>query len=197
MVNVGHNPVTDWARGTAFPTPPETYDVIHTQPEVLMMTTLEKVRRLEQYIAVSTTMVDPVLDMTIDKLLTRATTRMLALKARLASQLAEFEEKYALKSAEFIPATKKARWATKWISSSGQLPWKCWPISRNVCHYWGEKLLDESLSLRRLRKHYRSIAAGPKVRITVPAGENHHPGSKYPRDPHHLNSHKRRQENHA
>jgi len=66
-----------------------------------MMTTLEKVRRLEQYIAVDNSAVDPVLDMTIDKLLAREIERMRELKARLADQLAEFEERYALKSADF------------------------------------------------------------------------------------------------
>ena len=78
-----------------------------------MMTTLEKVRRLEQYIAVSTTMVDPVLDMTIDKLLARATERMLALKDRLSTQLAEFEEKYALKSVDFYPRYENGKMGDK------------------------------------------------------------------------------------
>jgi hypothetical protein len=49
-----------------------------------MMTTLEKVRRLEQYIAVDNSVVDPVVDMIIDKLLAREIERMRALKARLA-----------------------------------------------------------------------------------------------------------------
>ena len=66
-----------------------------------MMTTLEKVRRLEQYIAVDNSAVDPVLDIAIDKLLAREIERMRELKARLADQLAEFEERYALKSADF------------------------------------------------------------------------------------------------
>ncbi|MEW5766245.1 MAG: hypothetical protein AB1797_01290 [bacterium] len=66
-----------------------------------MMTTLEKVRRLEQYIAVDNSAVNPVLDMTIDKLLAREIERMSELKARLAKQLSEFEERYALKSADF------------------------------------------------------------------------------------------------
>ncbi|MCH8293873.1 hypothetical protein IH992_22545 [Candidatus Poribacteria bacterium] len=66
-----------------------------------MITTLEKVRRLEQYIAADSSTVDPVLDMTIDKLLARELTRMLELKARLTNQTVEFEDDYSLKSADF------------------------------------------------------------------------------------------------
>jgi len=66
-----------------------------------MVTTLEKVRRLEQYIAIDSSAVDYVLDMTVDKLLAREVERMRELKARLTDQLAEFEERYALESADF------------------------------------------------------------------------------------------------
>jgi len=66
-----------------------------------MVTTLEKVRRLEQYIAVDSSAVDNVLEMTVDKLLAREVERMRDLKARLMDQLAEFEERYALESADF------------------------------------------------------------------------------------------------
>jgi len=66
-----------------------------------MITTLEKVRRLEQYIAADSSTVDPVLDMTIDKLLSRELTRMLELKARLTNQMVEFEDDYSLKSTDF------------------------------------------------------------------------------------------------
>ena len=65
------------------------------------MTTLEKVRRLEQYLAVDESVVNPVLDMTIEKLLRRETERVLDLKKRLMQQLQEFEENYGLKSADF------------------------------------------------------------------------------------------------
>lgn len=65
------------------------------------MTTLEKVRRLEQYIAVDSSAVDPVLDMSIDKLLAREIKRMRKLKARLEKQLTGFEERYGLKSMDF------------------------------------------------------------------------------------------------
>jgi hypothetical protein len=66
-----------------------------------MTTTLEKVKRLEQYVAIDSSAVDRVLDMTIDKLLSRETTRMQESKARLKSQLADFEEQYGLTSDEF------------------------------------------------------------------------------------------------
>ena len=66
-----------------------------------MVTTIEKVRQLEQYIAVDGSAVDPVLDMTIDKILTRETERLLALKSRLTDQLARFEARYGLESADF------------------------------------------------------------------------------------------------
>jgi hypothetical protein len=66
-----------------------------------MMTTLEKVRRLEQYIAVSSSVVDPVLDISIDKILAREIERARKLQARLVKQLAEFEERYGFKSADF------------------------------------------------------------------------------------------------
>ncbi len=42
-----------------------------------MMTTLEKVRRLEQYIAADSSAVDPVIYMAIDKLVQREITRLL------------------------------------------------------------------------------------------------------------------------
>ncbi len=66
-----------------------------------MMPTLEKIRRLEQYLAVDSSAVDPVLDRAIDKLLAREIERVHELKKRLTAQLAEFEEHYALNSADF------------------------------------------------------------------------------------------------
>jgi len=67
----------------------------------LMMTTLEKVKRLEQYLAIDSSAIDPVLQMAIDKLIAREIGRVRELTKRLAVQLVEFEEHYALKSAHF------------------------------------------------------------------------------------------------
>ena len=66
-----------------------------------MTTTLDKVRQLERYIAVNSAAVDSVMEMTLDKLLSREIARLLDLKANLADQLAKFEESYGLKSADF------------------------------------------------------------------------------------------------
>jgi hypothetical protein len=68
-----------------------------------MMTTLEKIKRLEQYLAVDHTSFDPVLDMTIEKLMRRELKRVLDLKARLSEQIAEFENRYSLRSVQFYP----------------------------------------------------------------------------------------------
>jgi hypothetical protein len=66
-----------------------------------MTTTLEKVRRLEQYLAGSSSTADPILDSTINKLLEREHNRLLELKKRLVDQCKQFEESYSLKSTEF------------------------------------------------------------------------------------------------
>lgn len=66
-----------------------------------MVTTLEKVRRLEQYLAADSSTVDPVLDIAINKLLAREYARLLELKTRLADQCRQFEENYSLKSEDF------------------------------------------------------------------------------------------------
>lgn len=69
--------------------------------EKVLMTTLEKVRRLEQYVSADSTASDPVIDMVMNKLLTREKERMLELQSRLANELGSFEKKYALKSDAF------------------------------------------------------------------------------------------------
>ena len=66
-----------------------------------MATTLEKVKRLEQYLMLDPVAIDPILDLTINKLLTREFNRLAELKARLVRQLQAFEEQYYLKSKEF------------------------------------------------------------------------------------------------
>ena len=68
-----------------------------------MMTTLEKIKRLEQYLAGDNTSFDPVLDMTIEKLMQRELKRLLDLKTRLNDQIIEFERKYSLTSIQFYP----------------------------------------------------------------------------------------------
>jgi len=66
-----------------------------------MMTTLEKVKRLEQYLLFSNLTVDPVLDMSINKLLVRESTRINELKTRLLNQVMIFEQTYSMASSEF------------------------------------------------------------------------------------------------
>jgi len=71
------------------------------------MTILEKVKILERYIAVDVAAIDPVMDMTIEKLLKREAFRMDELKQRLLMQKIEFEEKYGLNSEEFCKRYEK------------------------------------------------------------------------------------------
>ncbi|WP_069471009.1 hypothetical protein [Candidatus Marithrix sp. Canyon 246] len=72
-----------------------------------MMTTLEKVKCLEQYLIIDTSTVDPVLDMSINKLLAREHARMQELNTRLLDQLIAFEETYSLSSSDFYRAYEK------------------------------------------------------------------------------------------
>ena len=65
------------------------------------MTILEKVKRLEQYIAVDSSEIDPVVEMAIDKLLVREKERIRKIRERLEEQLEEFEQRYSLSSADF------------------------------------------------------------------------------------------------
>jgi hypothetical protein len=66
-----------------------------------MFSTLEKVKRLEQYLAADNSTVDPVVDLTIDKLLAREHAHIMELKTRLLEQCASFEQSYALSSEDF------------------------------------------------------------------------------------------------
>ena len=66
-----------------------------------MITTLEKVKKLEKYLAINDSAIDPVVETTINKLLVREYDRMVELKARLASELSLFEKRYALPSDNF------------------------------------------------------------------------------------------------
>ncbi len=65
------------------------------------MTTLEKVQRLEQYVSADNAATDPVIDMVMNKLLTREKERMIELQSRLANDLGSFEKKYAMTSDVF------------------------------------------------------------------------------------------------
>lgn len=71
------------------------------------MTALEKIRRLEEYLAVDNSTVDPVLDITVNKLLARERARILDLKKRLLDQSKQFEENYSLESSEFYTRYEK------------------------------------------------------------------------------------------
>jgi hypothetical protein len=71
------------------------------------MTILEKVKLLERYIAVDVTAIDPVMELTIEKLLKREASRMDELKQRLLRQKTEFEEEYGLDSEEFCRRYEK------------------------------------------------------------------------------------------
>ena len=65
------------------------------------MAILEKVKLLEEYVAVDASAVDPVVELAIEKLLKREASRMDELKQRLLVQKAEFEKKYGISSDEF------------------------------------------------------------------------------------------------
>lgn len=65
-----------------------------------LTTTLEKIRRLEQYVSTQDA-VDSVLDMAIDKLVRREIERLQILQDELRMDLASFEETYGLDSATF------------------------------------------------------------------------------------------------
>jgi hypothetical protein len=71
------------------------------------MTTLEKVKLLEKYIAVDASATDPVMELAIEKLLKREASRLDDLKQRLVRQKSEFEAKYGLDSEEFYRRYEK------------------------------------------------------------------------------------------
>jgi hypothetical protein len=61
----------------------------------------EKVKRLEQSFAFDDVTADRVLEQTVDKLLEREAVRLIELRTRLEHQLAEFEQRYSIKSPDF------------------------------------------------------------------------------------------------
>jgi len=72
-----------------------------------MMTALENIRRLEQYIITGGTAIDPVLEMGISKLINREFNCMIELRNRLSEQIAEFERRYSLGSRDFYTRYEK------------------------------------------------------------------------------------------
>ncbi len=66
-----------------------------------MISTLEKVKRLERYLAISNSTIDPVIETTLNKLLSREFNRMVELKARLSNELLGFEKHYNMESSIF------------------------------------------------------------------------------------------------
>lgn len=66
-----------------------------------MISTLEKVKQLEKYLAINDSAIDPVVEKTISKLFVREHDRMVELKTRLAMELSQFEKRYDLQSDHF------------------------------------------------------------------------------------------------
>lgn len=65
------------------------------------MTILEKIKILERYVSVDPSMIDSVMEMTIDKLLNREAKRMDNMQTRIKDQITAFEAKYKMRSEEF------------------------------------------------------------------------------------------------
>lgn len=66
-----------------------------------MLSTVEKVKRLEGYLAISNITVDPVIELTINKLLMREYERVAEIKHRLNTEMTQFEQQYAMNSNSF------------------------------------------------------------------------------------------------
>ena len=66
-----------------------------------MADALEKLKRLEKYLAAGHSATDPVLEMTLDKLLDREIAQTRKLQTCLKNQLANFERQHALQSDTF------------------------------------------------------------------------------------------------
>jgi len=88
-----------------------------------MISTVDKVRRLEQYLALGGSAVDSVLEQSIDKLLDRERERLLEVEARPADDLSQLEDTYSLASSEFYrryeagemgDAMDFVEWASTW-----------------------------------------------------------------------------------
>lgn len=68
-----------------------------------MIPVLEKVQRLEKYLQANEGRVDSVIESTLDKLLQRERQKLLQQRARLRSQIVDFEVRYGWTSEEFYP----------------------------------------------------------------------------------------------
>ena len=68
-----------------------------------MVTVLEKVRRLDQYVQLANGNVDHVVEGIIDKVLNRERQRLRRQQSRLKSQLTDFEAHYGWTLEEFYP----------------------------------------------------------------------------------------------
>lgn len=66
-----------------------------------MLSTLEKVKSLENYLAMDNLPVDPLIDRIINKLLSREYHRISEIQKRLLSDVTQFETQYAMKSGQF------------------------------------------------------------------------------------------------
>ncbi len=65
------------------------------------MSVLDKIRLLERYVSTDPSMIDSVMEMAIDKLLTRESARMGDMHSRINAQIAAFEAQYAMSSEDF------------------------------------------------------------------------------------------------
>lgn len=63
-----------------------------------MISALEKVKRLERYLSINNSTIDPVIESTLNKLLSREFHRMEELKKRLSNELHAFEKQYNMQS---------------------------------------------------------------------------------------------------
>ena len=66
------------------------------------LSTLEKVKCFEAYLAIEQPIIDPFIDRAMMKLARLEQARISALQRRLEDQIREFEQQYALTSAEFF-----------------------------------------------------------------------------------------------
>lgn len=66
-----------------------------------MSTVLEKVKRLEQYVATEENAIDQVVEQTLDKLFEREASRLEHIRSRLETRIAAFEETYKMPTPEF------------------------------------------------------------------------------------------------